>query len=194
MLVHASAFVHKNIRPETIVVVEEKGDAENKWPFLIGFERFRLAEGDNSWEKNLYRHPSRQGARPDEDYMMQHDIYSLGVCLLEIGLWSFLLEWSEGTQSFSPKPQLAIDIAANSKDVRENASKTKRILEGIARDIVPQNMGKIYAGIVLACLTCLDNSGNSFGGEDELDDDDDGVLVGIRDIEKIWTDLQKISV
>ena len=28
----------------------------------------------------------RQGVHPEEQLVMQHDIYSLGVCLLEIGL------------------------------------------------------------------------------------------------------------
>lgn len=199
MLVHASSFVHKNIRPETIIVAERKDDANSKWPFLIGFERFRLAEGktfrrgDDSWEKNLYRHPSRQGARPDEDYMMQHDIYSLGINLLEIGIWQSLLEWSETAQSFTPQSQLEIDIGADPKRLRERALNTKKIVIRMAREILPQTMGQTYSGMVVSCLTCLDNSGNSFGDEDELDDDD-GILVGLRYIEKIWTELQKIHM
>jgi hypothetical protein len=64
---------------------------------LVGFGNFRDAEGgtlrsgDTLWEKNIYRHPRRQGQKPQDDYIMQHDIYSLGVCLLELGLWESLL-------------------------------------------------------------------------------------------------------
>ena len=90
--IHMFSFVHKNLRPENILIM--KGlEAPIGHPYLVGFEHFRAAEGntsrlgDTTWELNLYRHPRRQGDRPEEAYVMQHDIYSLGVCLLEIGLW-----------------------------------------------------------------------------------------------------------
>ena len=47
--------------------------------------------------------------------------------------------------------------------------------------------------MVVSCLICLDNSGSSFGDEDELDDDG-GILIGIRYIEKIGAELQKIHM
>ena len=96
MFVHNAQFVHKNISPETVLLL--KNDSSTLGiPFLVGFEKFRLADGrtyhigDSLWQQNLYRHPTRQGTRPIEDYRMQHDIYSLGVCLLEIGMWSSLV-------------------------------------------------------------------------------------------------------
>jgi serine/threonine protein kinase len=88
---HSSYVVHKNISPETILLLEDSQTGLDA-PFLVGFEKFRRAQGrtymsgDIYWEKNLYRHPKRQGEHPEEQYKMQHDIYSLGVCLLEIGL------------------------------------------------------------------------------------------------------------
>jgi hypothetical protein len=88
---HASQVVHKNITPETVLLLADSStDLES--PFLVGFEKFRpvegrtLMSGDTFWEKNLYRHPKRQGEHPEEEYKMQHDIYSIGVCLLELGL------------------------------------------------------------------------------------------------------------
>lgn len=93
---HTAQIVHKNISPETIVLLQSSEDGGDT-PFLVGFEKFRHAEGrtymsgDVDWQKNLYRHPKRQGIQPEEMYKMQHDIYSLGVCLLEIGLgFSFM--------------------------------------------------------------------------------------------------------
>lgn len=85
MAVHSGDFVHKNVRPDTIVVFRGARDLETT-ANLVGFERSRPAAasttltGDMVWERNLYRHPSRQGIPPEEVYMMQHDIYSLGVC------------------------------------------------------------------------------------------------------------------
>jgi hypothetical protein len=88
---HSSQVVHKNIVPETVILLEDPSTGLET-PFLVGFEKFRQAggrtymSGDTFWEKNLYRHPKRQGELPEEEYKMQHDIYSLGICLLEIGL------------------------------------------------------------------------------------------------------------
>jgi hypothetical protein len=45
------------------------------------------------WDRNVYRHPLRQGHDLTEKYRMQHDIYSLNVCLLEIGLWESFVEY-----------------------------------------------------------------------------------------------------
>ena len=96
MFVHNAQFVHKNISPETVLLLKNNSSSLGM-PFLVGFEKFRLADGrtyhigDSLWQQNLYRHPTRQGLRPIEDYRMQHDIYSLGVCLLEIGMWSSLV-------------------------------------------------------------------------------------------------------
>lgn len=58
---------------------------------LIRFQVVRKADGktypiaDARWEVNLYRNPQRQGSDVDY-YVMQHDIYNLGLCLSEIGL------------------------------------------------------------------------------------------------------------
>jgi serine/threonine protein kinase len=105
---HSSQIVHKNITPETVVLLLDSSTGLET-PFLIGFEKFRRAEdrtymsGDAFWEKNLYRHPKRQGEYPEEAYKMQHDIYSLGVCLLEIGLGaSFVRFEATSTQYVNP--------------------------------------------------------------------------------------------
>jgi hypothetical protein len=56
--IHTVQFVHKNIRPETVIVFRE-GNSDIGSPFLAGFENFRLEEGqtykvgDNLWEQNL---------------------------------------------------------------------------------------------------------------------------------------------
>ena len=56
--VHTARFVHKNIRPETIVVFEDN-KSEIGAPFLLGFEKIRHEDGqtynagDVLWEKNL---------------------------------------------------------------------------------------------------------------------------------------------
>jgi hypothetical protein len=62
MFVHGSQFVHKNIRPETIIVFADEdhgGEREMGRSFLVGFEKFRPAEGmtyrtgDGIWGHDL---------------------------------------------------------------------------------------------------------------------------------------------
>ncbi len=68
---HAFHFVHKNIRPENIIIFRS-GSLKLGNPFLVCFERFRKEDtdsfrfGDVIWQKNLYRHPQRQGEWPHE--------------------------------------------------------------------------------------------------------------------------------
>jgi hypothetical protein len=58
LFVHNSQFVHKNIRPETIIVFENDTDKMGS-SFLVGFEKFRPAEGmtyrtsDGIWQHDL---------------------------------------------------------------------------------------------------------------------------------------------
>lgn len=58
LFVHTVSFVHKNIRPETIIVFKDD-NSEIGSPFLAGFEKFRLEDGntylagDDAWDHNL---------------------------------------------------------------------------------------------------------------------------------------------
>ena len=61
LFVHSSQFVHKNIRPETIIVFEKEDSKRNDLGglFLVGFEKFRPSEGitvrtgDGLWQHDL---------------------------------------------------------------------------------------------------------------------------------------------
>ncbi|PGH20123.1 hypothetical protein AJ80_03691 [Polytolypa hystricis UAMH7299] len=190
--VHTSKFVHKNILPDTILLLED-GESSLGLPFLVGIEKVRPAEGhtllqgDDGWEKNLYRHPTRQGRQPEDMYVMQHDIYSLGVCLLEIGLWTSFVSWQERENPKSEAiPSGVLDITAELevRDERRRAWAIKRKLLDLARGRLPAVMGTKYTQIVTLCLTCLDKTGNDFGDEGDFLDED-GILVAVRYIEKV---------
>lgn len=186
--VHTYGFVHKNVRPETIVVFG-RGNVGLGSPFLLGFERSRSAEGrtlrygDEAWEKNLYRHPRRQGIKPEEDFVMQHDIYSLGVCLLEIGLWTSFLEIAEGCSTPVPAPFLPLAMDQEKNHIRR-ATLMKDGLVQMAKEALPGRMGTKYMQVVVNCLTCLDEENTDFGNESEFQDAD-GVSIGVRYIEKV---------
>lgn len=191
--VHTLGFVHKDVRPENFI---QFGGIDTRLGslYLIGFEQVRTADGrtyrqgDSAWSKNLYRHPDRQGAAPSEDYCMQHDIYGLGVCLLEIGLWDSFLAYEADGESQPATVALRIDADC----IREQPpSAVKDHLVHLANTRLPLSMGTVFKDVVVNCLTCLDDSNVDFGDRSEFEDED-GVLMGVRYIEKV-SELQTRS-
>jgi hypothetical protein len=202
--VHTFALVHKNVRPESVLCFEDP-QGINSHAFLVGFDAFRAADagtmmgGDMSWARNVYRHPRRQGVDPSEKYSMQHDIYSLGVCLLEIGLWESFVEYTNELE-FNGPPQAKFgksyyDFRAWSKRQGETASfdalafQLKDYLVEQAHKRLAPRMGDKYAQVVVSCLTCLDDDNEDLGLEVESDD-----IIALQFIEKILNTLNKISL
>lgn len=210
IFLHEARFVHKNIRPETILLFHTSdnpaGDGNHDTtrtttlgtPHLIGFEELREDDaetamcGDNLPERNLYRHPHRQGLCPQGRYSVRHDIYSLGICLLEIGLWRSFVTYNNdyhatgmsSSSSCSDDDEVAAEILPEYTGIKP--FQLKRQLEAAAESELPIRMGDIYAGVVLSCLTCLDPDNETFGDLQELEDED-GIMVGVRYIEKVRT-------
>lgn len=115
--------VHKNIRPETILLFEVSSPNRSGPPqspgnakafpislgeaFLTGFERVRKDDADTvlmqemTWAEDIYRHLSRQGENHLEGkFTILYDVYSLGVCLLEIAMWRSFV----ATETHAGKP------------------------------------------------------------------------------------------
>lgn len=104
--VHTLGLVHKNIRPDNVLVVFPSNDlafdnGTTPQTFLLGWERARnvrdnhtTLKGESLWERSLYQHPERwsdDGERIVEEFCMGHDIYSLAVCMLEVLTWKLLV-------------------------------------------------------------------------------------------------------
>ncbi|KAI1619007.1 hypothetical protein EDD37DRAFT_294775 [Exophiala viscosa] len=90
---HAAGWVHQSVCSESVVIFT---DSESKVaydkPYLVNFEFSRTAGG---WTNHAsaaathlrrYQHPERSPDDPAK-YERKHDMFSLGVVLLEIGLW-----------------------------------------------------------------------------------------------------------
>ena len=75
----------------------------------------------------------------------------------------------------------------------EQATRVKGRLLQLARSQLPQRMGDKYTAVVITCLTCLDEGNEDFGDQDNMLDED-GVLIGVRFIEKILFRLSEISI
>ncbi|KAF3100735.1 hypothetical protein TWF102_005114 [Orbilia oligospora] len=116
-------------------------------------------------EHELYRHPERYYGKT-ATYENKHDLYSLGVVLLEIGLWS----------TISIEMSIAIDTARKCSSapptyIMERLQAQIRLKSEDQR--LANQMGPGYAEIVRRCLTgsfdCLKgNSKSDDGGDAEL--------------------------
>lgn len=183
--VHSANFVHKNFRPETIIVFDHRNNKninEIGVPFLVGFQKVRAAGGytalmgDNAWEQDIYRHPTRQGHHPEEIYTMQHDIYSLGVCLLEIALWKSFVSWDASGRYPLMTPESEQLLKGNTAAVD-----TKDKLVKMAREVIPKRLGTRYTEVTISCLKCLDHED---GDNSELLAEND-ISVGASYIGKV---------
>jgi serine/threonine protein kinase len=190
--VHTFGFVHKNIRPETILLLTNVESCTES-AFLIGFDSFRMAsgktlrKGEIAWERCLYQHPNRIGNSASEDYIMQHDIYSLGVCLLEIGLWEPLVTYKDENMPLSRNGTSPPALRASFLEKGKDSYIFKDQLLSLARGELRRRMGTQYSEVVVTCLTCLDPENGDFGDEAEFQDEE-GIEVGVRYIEKVSTD------
>lgn len=108
---------------------------------------------------------------------MQHDIYSLGVCLLEVGMWESLVYYNDDLTTIKSSIVNELPEGCDSITVKDS-------LVHFARIILPQRIGTKYARVADTCLTCLDEENVDFGDEREFQDAD-GILVGARYIEKV---------
>jgi len=76
----------------------------------------------------------------------------------------------------------------------------------MTRRLLPRQMGELYTGVVLDCLTCLDEGNQIFGvlggndtavGEGKCGDSEnkeERIVVGVRFVETILTKIAQISV
>ena len=168
LYVHSGCFVHKAIKPENILMMTNINASYRHQfpyvlgsPFLVGFDRSRPASahsgkyGEVKLDECLYQHPSRWGVHAEEAFTMQHDIYSLGVVLLEIGLWQPLVWHNEGLGRYEFSDLFSGIFQAQDVTIMRNeqkALKVKQKLLDLAQDHLPPTVGETYATVVLACL------------------------------------------
>lgn len=111
---HRVGWVHQGISSHNIIFFFKDSGLENDLdysePFLKGFEFSRpnldpsIGRAVDDMDLNVYRHPARQGVAR-QGHQKKHDIYSLGVILLEIGLWQCatdLVKVKDGQDALTP--------------------------------------------------------------------------------------------
>ncbi|SCN89302.1 uncharacterized protein FFB20_08472 [Fusarium fujikuroi] len=189
--VHLYEFVHKNITPETMLTLEcrNRGN-EQMLVCLVGFQLFRYADAPTNTSKTekrslLYQHPTRIDGKTVK-FVMQHDIYSLGVCLLEIGLWRSLVEYDGASTRLSP---VFTNAEGCLSELDPQVIKDQLIL--LSRTQLRICMGDIYSTVVETCLTCLDVGNTAFGDPQDFDDQEE-IEVGSRFVKRIMNSMNSL--
>ncbi|KAK4139782.1 uncharacterized protein C8A04DRAFT_32747 [Dichotomopilus funicola] len=144
-------WVHESFRSENILFFpsmnkDQAGASSARVldfsePWVLGFEfsrpetYFSHGHADTCLTRDVYRHPDRQ-QRPTQLFSKIHDIYALGVVLLEIGLW---------------QPALSLDKDGFAS--AQNPQSIKKHLLRHAEKRLGVKMGTKYQGAVIKCLT-----------------------------------------
>jgi len=145
---HAVGWVHKSFRSDNVIFSPGapgaflQADLDQLW--LLGFEYAREDPGfsDNpngptaNRKSGIYRHPDRWG-EPTRKYEKLHDVYSLGLVLLEIGLW---------------KPISKLDYYAFEQVTYEDRFDVQKLFKQQAESKLPFLVGKLYTDVVVKCL------------------------------------------
>ena len=160
-------WVHESFRSEHILFfglpdqdgLEEKSQGPLSVPFhepwIFGFDFSRpesyFSHGfvDVNVDRDVYRHPDRQG-HPTAVFNKWHDIYSLGVVLLEIGLW---------------EPAVTQDHPNHRFENMKDQYGIKNRLIKVANARLSSRMGPKYTELVVKCLT------GDFGVKDDSKED-----------------------
>ena len=114
---------------------------------MVNFEYSRPESGstslsrDEDEQKILYRHPDLQDST-DSPSAKIHDLYALGVVLLEIAIW-------ETAHSIRQRAQRA---SGQSGQIGLNAKGLQKLYVSTANKKIAHFMGDSYLSVVLACL------------------------------------------
>jgi len=138
---HMIGWLHEDINSQNIIFFGTTSDLSAcseaiSTPFVVGLEKSRpdsnmwYTDGPSDEKTTIYHHPQY---KKHSRFISAYDYYSLGLVLLEIGLWTPLKAWTDKYPTASPQELRLI----------------------LLKDYVPrlgQKMGKSYQDIVTTCL------------------------------------------
>ncbi|MCJ1473035.1 hypothetical protein MMC13_001684 [Lambiella insularis] len=149
MLLHGKGVTHRNVNSNNIIFFVDSNSLsseEKVWkgriirsPYLTAFHQIGLqtaAVGADPTFSSIYQHPNLDGSDKDA-YEYSHDQYSLGLILLEIGLW------------------MPIGKFWKSKYTRHDF---KSRLQSIYLKKLSGKCGDGYMNVVLECMTAADRA------------------------------------
>ncbi|KAI1198475.1 hypothetical protein F5X97DRAFT_299258 [Nemania serpens] len=142
---HTAGFVHKNITSSSVVFLERLDSSSFSLDgcYLMGFDLIRGVDAKTSkegavrnneekprpiWEFDIFQHPDRLCGKESPRYTKTYDVYSLGVVLLEIGLWEPFIEIVPGVNEDDPSDWTTELLEAASMLGARTGSKFQRIV------------------------------------------------------------------
>ncbi|KAL9004437.1 MAG: hypothetical protein Q9188_002736 [Gyalolechia gomerana] len=205
LCVHTSGLVHKSIRPDTVLLVQQASDPQDAlgsayltdWFMLRKVTELSSRRGSDNWTEDFYRHPRRQGRQPEERYNMGHDIYSLGILLLEVCLWEpFVQPWRNPpvSQLYETRATDLNIISTTGSDVIDELTmplNIYKVINNLAETEVAPRMGTPLATFIISCLQCLDGK---VDGLREQDFKSSSTTAAMRFREMIIDTFQVMSV
>lgn len=169
---HLVGWLHEGISGFNVIFFNRENErlADYSNPFLHGFE-FARPDSDPSIGRamddidfNVYRHPDRQGS-VRKGHKKKHDLYSLGVVMLEIGLW-----------------QTASSMIGNPGSSPYSPQQIQGLLRKHCKERLAHFAGESYSAAVYVCLS-------SQFGADVDDEMGSGLLKAFQ--EKVISELSR---
>ncbi len=191
VVLHTLGIVHRFLNPESVIIFEhEDGPQRVGDLYLLGFSQSReekarsgnMTADDDKFRAEVYLHFDILASPRRLKYTMKHDIFSLGVCLLEIALWrsifterasspdsdskELLIFDKEGPYSFLGSIEIGDELRQEqserfhpAKDKTPTDPSQERIahrrrerLVAYAKKEIPPLMGQTFCDVVVACL------------------------------------------
>ncbi|KAL8708464.1 MAG: hypothetical protein Q9220_006621 [cf. Caloplaca sp. 1 TL-2023] len=188
---HTSGWVHGGIRSESILFIDigykrwEDGTADG--PYLVGYDFARPTNAQTKMvpiipEQEVYRHPRSQG-QGSARFRRSFDLFALGCVLLEIGLWSGLLDVLERFSSSSAPTSGQIPARSAISSDMVNWSQLQTTKTRLLQNDDPEGRRQLagiafHAGTTFqeAILLCL------YAKDDDPDDEDISVQKEVVDL------------
>ncbi|KAI3330404.1 hypothetical protein F4824DRAFT_337583 [Ustulina deusta] len=201
-ITHTLGLVHKNIRPENIAIIRDTAPVQvggfqglPATAYLTGWQYARQVEhgvtnfsNDITVEKRIYQHPDRQLPTAEKEYSMAHDVYSLGVCMLEILAWESILVMndpptvSEAFVAAFNTLGFQLDQASPTGPHTKFPGQIKATLIKMNESETPRAAGSRVSRLIDSFLTCLDEAES----EGEADGDAvDAVVLNDKDTRRV---------
>ena len=195
LFVHAGGFVHKKVNPTNIFIFETKDRLYPNYigePYLTGFDMVRKADDASArletqdWKQNIYLHPDRHRLQPGDEFTMLHDIYSLGVVLLEIACWGSFTNMKGLGKSLYKSYTENVDGKEVVAFKHLSPDDLKKQYLRLAQKRIPPTLGTVYYELVESCLEGIpDNDGTRHDAK---------ASVGSSYMEQVMNKLEDINL